>query len=147
MILKATPTMSHPCRPAFRSGVPCFAAGDTKTENRGASVLNPGPIDTGWMTDEIRASGIAQQPTGHLGTPDDTANVVRFLLSMQGDRINDNPCTANGGYPKGGSPSNQRHPARSGIALLRNGSRLRSTRHNESADLGVKGYRSARVDV
>ena len=122
-------------------------SGDTKTENRGASVLNPGPIDTGWMTDEIRASGIAQQPTGRLGTPNDTANVVRFLLSKQGDWINDNSCTANGGYPKGGSPSNQRHPARSGMALLRNGSRLRSTRHNESADLGVKGYRSARVDV
>ena len=70
------------------------------------------------MTDEIPASGIAQQPTGRLGTPKDTANVVRFLLSKQGDWINDNSCTANGGYSKGGSPSNQRHPARSGMALL-----------------------------
>ena len=76
------------------------------------------PIDTGWMTDEIRASGITQQPTGRLGTPNDTANVVRFLLSKQGDWINDNSCTANGGYSKGGSPSNQRHPARSGMDLL-----------------------------
>ena len=47
-----------------------------------ADVINPGPIDTGWMTDEIRVSGIAQQPTGRLGTPKDTANLVRFLLSQ-----------------------------------------------------------------
>jgi 3-oxoacyl-[acyl-carrier protein] reductase len=40
------------------------------------------------MTDEIRASGIAQQPTGRLGTPKDTANLVRFLLSKQGEWIN-----------------------------------------------------------
>ncbi len=29
-----------------------------------ANVINPGPIDTGWMTDEIRESGIAQTPAG-----------------------------------------------------------------------------------
>ncbi len=34
-----------------------------------ANVINPGPVDTGWMTDEIRAAGLAQQPTGRLGTP------------------------------------------------------------------------------
>ena len=79
-------------------------SGDTKTENRGASVLNSGPIDTGWMTDEIRASGIAQQPTGRLGTPNDTANVVRFLLSKQGEWINGQLLYGNGGYPKGRLP-------------------------------------------
>lgn len=29
-----------------------------------ANVINPGSIDTGWMTDEIRESGIAQTPAG-----------------------------------------------------------------------------------
>ena len=37
------------------------------------------------------ASGIAQQPTGRLGTPNDTANLVRFLLSKQGEWINGTP--------------------------------------------------------
>jgi 3-oxoacyl-[acyl-carrier protein] reductase len=27
-----------------------------------ANVINPGPIDTGWMTDAIRESGIRQTP-------------------------------------------------------------------------------------
>ena len=69
-----------------------------------ANVINPGPIDTGWMTDEIRASGIAQQPTGRLGTPKDTANLVRFLLSKQGEWINGQLLYSNGGYPKGRLP-------------------------------------------
>ena len=53
-----------------------------------ANVINPGPIDTGWMTDDVRAAGIAQQPTGRLGTPADIANLVRFLLSERGGWIN-----------------------------------------------------------
>lgn len=69
-----------------------------------ANVINPGPIDTGWMTDEIRASGLAQQPTGRLGTPTDTANLVRFLLSERGSWINGQLLYSNGGYPTGHLP-------------------------------------------
>jgi 3-oxoacyl-[acyl-carrier protein] reductase len=69
-----------------------------------ANVINPGPIDTGWMTDEIRASGLAQQPTGRLGTPFDIANLVRFLLSEQGEWINGQLLYSNGGYPRGRLP-------------------------------------------
>ena len=49
-----------------------------------ANVINPGPVDTGWMDDAIRASGLASQPLGRLGTPRDIANLVRFLLSDAG---------------------------------------------------------------
>lgn len=63
-----------------------------------ANVINPGPIDTGWMNDEIRASGIKQTPAGRLGTPDDTANLVRFLFSDQGSWINGQLLYSNGGF-------------------------------------------------
>ena len=49
-----------------------------------ANVINPGPIDTGWMTPELNAELLTMQPTGRLGTPTDTANLVRFLVSDQG---------------------------------------------------------------
>ena len=49
-----------------------------------ANVINPGPIDTGWMDDEVRAACLAQQPTGRIGTPADIANLIRFLLSPEG---------------------------------------------------------------
>lgn len=46
-----------------------------------ANLVNPGPVDTGWMDDETRAALTAAQPTGRLGTPDDAARLVRFLVS------------------------------------------------------------------
>ena len=63
-----------------------------------ANVINPGPIDTGWMNDEIRASGIRQTPLGRLGTPDDTANLVDFLCSERGQWINGQLLLSNGGF-------------------------------------------------
>ena len=69
-----------------------------------ANVVNPGPIDTGWMDDQTRARAIAKQPTGRLGTPTDIANLVRFLLSDQGQWINGQLLYSNGGFPSGRLP-------------------------------------------
>jgi 3-oxoacyl-[acyl-carrier protein] reductase len=74
--------------------------------NRGlrANVINPGPIDTGWMTAELREQLTAMQPGGRLGTPDDIANLVRFLLSEQGQWINGQLIHSDGGFPMGRLP-------------------------------------------
>jgi 3-oxoacyl-[acyl-carrier protein] reductase len=48
------------------------------------NAVNPGPVDTGWMDDELRDRLIARQPTGRLGTPEDVARLVAFLLSDDG---------------------------------------------------------------
>lgn len=45
------------------------------------NLVNPGPVDTGWMDDETRTALTAAQPSGRLGTPDDAARLVRFLVS------------------------------------------------------------------
>ena len=49
-----------------------------------ANAVNPGPVDTGWMDDELRANLARRQPTGRLGTPQDVAGLVSFLLSDDG---------------------------------------------------------------
>jgi 3-oxoacyl-[acyl-carrier protein] reductase len=67
-----------------------------------ANVINPGPVDTGWMDEPTREALIALQPTGRLGTGADTANLVRFLLSEQGRWINGQLLHSNGGFPGGG---------------------------------------------
>jgi len=77
------------------------AAHDLGDKKLRSNVINPGPVDTGWMTDEMRAGCLAQQPTGRLGTPADTANLVRFLVSEQSDWINGQLLYSNGGWPKG----------------------------------------------
>jgi 3-oxoacyl-[acyl-carrier protein] reductase len=63
-----------------------------------ANVINPGPVDTGWMSDEVRAHVIATTPLGRLGTPRDTAHLVDFLLSPQGGWINGQLLLSNGGF-------------------------------------------------
>lgn len=69
-----------------------------------ANVINPGPIDTGWMTPEIREHLIGMQPTGRLGTPADIADTVRFLLSEQGRWITGQLIHCSGGFPYGRLP-------------------------------------------
>ena len=49
-----------------------------------ANAVNPGPVDTGWMNDDVRATLAKRQPTGRLGTPADVANLIAFLLSDDG---------------------------------------------------------------
>jgi 3-oxoacyl-[acyl-carrier protein] reductase len=63
-----------------------------------ANVINPGPIDTGWMTPEIRKMVLAQTPAGRLGTPADTADLVRFLMSDAGGWITGQLLYSNGGF-------------------------------------------------
>jgi 3-oxoacyl-[acyl-carrier protein] reductase len=63
-----------------------------------ANVINPGPIDTGWMSDEIREWCLGETPAGRLGSADDVANLVRFLLSSQGSWINGQTLYSNGGF-------------------------------------------------
>ncbi|MEI7033507.1 SDR family oxidoreductase [Streptomyces pratensis] len=62
-----------------------------------ANVVNPGPVDTGWMNDELREALTAGTPLGRLGTPQDTANLVAFLCSAEGQWINGQLLKSNGG--------------------------------------------------
>jgi 3-oxoacyl-[acyl-carrier protein] reductase len=67
-----------------------------------ANVINPGPIDTGWMTPEIREACTADTPVGRLGTPADTAGLVRFLMSDAGGWITGQILYSNGGFRTSG---------------------------------------------
>ncbi|HEU5072810.1 MAG TPA: SDR family oxidoreductase [Polyangiaceae bacterium] len=50
------------------------------------NAVDPGPTDTGWMTDNVRAALIEASPSKTLATPRDTARLVRMLVS---DRASD----------------------------------------------------------
>ncbi|WP_326699142.1 SDR family oxidoreductase [Streptomyces sp. NBC_01754] len=62
-----------------------------------ANVINPGPVDTGWMTPELAETLTAATPLGRLGTPRDTAHLVDFLCSAQGQWVNGQLLMSNGG--------------------------------------------------
>ena len=62
-----------------------------------ANIINPGPVDTGWMTAEFMAEIAAQTPLGRVARPEDTANLARFLCSPAGGWINGQIVYSNGG--------------------------------------------------
>lgn len=63
-----------------------------------ANVVNPGPIDTGWMTPELVARFAAENPLKRPGLPTDTANLVAFLCSPEGSWMNGQLLHSNGGW-------------------------------------------------
>lgn len=62
-----------------------------------ANVINPGPVDTGWMPDQVREHCTEHTPLGRLGTPRDTAHLVDFLCSSRGGWINGQLLKSDGG--------------------------------------------------
>lgn len=63
-----------------------------------ANVLNPGPVDTGWMDDDTRDGLLPYHPLGRLGQPHDVAGVVAFLLSPAGRWVSGQLLHADGGF-------------------------------------------------
>ncbi|MET4780200.1 SDR family oxidoreductase [Glaciihabitans sp. UYNi722] len=63
-----------------------------------SNAVNPGPVDTGWMTDEVRGWVRDRTPAGRGGQPADTASLVAFLLSEDGQWINGQLLKSDGGF-------------------------------------------------
>jgi 3-oxoacyl-[acyl-carrier protein] reductase len=67
---------------------------------RGITVnaVNPGPTDTGWMTDEIKRELLPRFPMGRLGQPEDAARLIRFLVSPEAEWITGQVIHSEGGF-------------------------------------------------
>ncbi|RLP77901.1 SDR family oxidoreductase [Mycetocola tolaasinivorans] len=73
------------------------AARELGPQGVSANVLNPGPIDTGWMDDATRTHLTSLTPQGRLGTPADIGAYVAFLVSPAGRWISGQLLHADGG--------------------------------------------------
>jgi 3-oxoacyl-[acyl-carrier protein] reductase len=62
-----------------------------------ANVVNPGPVDTGWISAELNAELVTRTPLGRLGRPQDTAALVSFLCSAEGGWVNGQLLHSDGG--------------------------------------------------
>jgi 3-oxoacyl-[acyl-carrier protein] reductase len=62
-----------------------------------ANCINPGPTETGWISEQLRAEISRQAPLGRPSSPQDSANLVAFLLSPEGSWITGQLLHSNGG--------------------------------------------------
>lgn len=63
-----------------------------------ANVVNPGPIDTGWMNDDTRDELTGMHPLGRLGTPADIGALVAYLISPEGRWVSGQLINADGAF-------------------------------------------------
>ncbi len=63
-----------------------------------ANVVNPGPIDTGWMDADTRDALSGYHPLGRFGTPRDIAGITAFLLSDAGRWVSGQLLHTDGGF-------------------------------------------------
>jgi 3-oxoacyl-[acyl-carrier protein] reductase len=70
---------------------------------RGVTVnaINPGPVDTGWASEEQRERVAAQFPLGQWGRPEDIAAVVSWLCSTDSRWVTGQVIDAEGGFRRG----------------------------------------------
>ncbi|WP_214849145.1 SDR family oxidoreductase [Exiguobacterium sp. s138] len=64
------------------------------------NALNPGPTDSTWMTEEIRTHLTPQFPFGRIGTPDDAARTIAFLVSEDAAWVTGQVIHAEGGFSR-----------------------------------------------
>ena len=62
------------------------------------NAINPGPTDTGWMTEELAQEITPKFPLGRIGQPEDAARLVAFLASDEGVWITGQIIHSEGGF-------------------------------------------------
>jgi 3-oxoacyl-[acyl-carrier protein] reductase len=65
------------------------------------NAVGPGPNDTGWMDDALRAALLPRFPMGRIGRPEDAAALVAFLCSEEAGWITGQVIHAEGGFVRG----------------------------------------------
>lgn len=73
--------------------------------DRGITVnaVNPGPVDTGWPSDELRESLRPAFPLGRWGRPEDIAPIIAWLISADSAWMTGQVINAEGGFRRGTS--------------------------------------------
>ena len=62
------------------------------------NAINPGPTDTGWMTEELKRELAPKFPSGRIGQPEDAARLVAFLASDEAAWITGQTIHSEGGF-------------------------------------------------
>lgn len=67
------------------------------------NAVNPGPTDTGWMSDELKQEILARSPLGRTGQPADAARLISFLAGDEAEWVTGQIIHSEGGFRRFGS--------------------------------------------
>ena len=62
------------------------------------NAINPGPTDTGWMSEELKREIAPKFPSGRVGQPEDAAKLVAFLAGDEAAWITGQVIHSEGGF-------------------------------------------------
>ena len=62
------------------------------------NAVNPGPTDTGWISEELEQEILQKFPLGRIGQPEDAARLVAFLASDEAAWITGQTIHSEGGF-------------------------------------------------
>jgi 3-oxoacyl-[acyl-carrier protein] reductase len=65
------------------------------------NAVGPGPNDTGWIDDSLRAELVGQFPMGRIGRPEDAAALIAWLCSDEAGWVTGQVIHAEGGFVRG----------------------------------------------
>lgn len=69
------------------------------------NTVNPGPVDTGYMTPELTAQLAPMFPLGRMGEPDDPARLIAWLVSDEGRWMTGQVINTEGGFARWRPPA------------------------------------------
>src|SRR5215203_2261770 len=64
------------------------------------NAVNPGPTDTGWISEELAQELLPRFPLGRIGRPEDAARLVAFLASDEAAWITGQIINSEGGFSR-----------------------------------------------
>jgi 3-oxoacyl-[acyl-carrier protein] reductase len=79
-------------------GVTVTLADELATRNIRINTVNPGPVDTGYLTPEAREALTARFPFRRFGAPDDAARLIAWLVSDEASWITGQTIDSEGGF-------------------------------------------------
>jgi len=74
----------------------------SKIASKGITInaVNPGPNDTGWMSNDLKQDLRKQFPMNRIGQPKDVADLIGFLVSEEGSWITGQIIHSEGGFKR-----------------------------------------------
>lgn len=73
---------------------------EVAANNITVNAVNPGPTDTGWMTDTIKAELLPKFPLGRIGIPEDAARLIAWLATDDAVWITGQVIHSEGGFTR-----------------------------------------------